>query len=195
MTDYNALFKMPTAMKITGRSSTITNAFVNAIIPIVYPTEDQIKEALSILEMTSDQSECAYCGDKANQWDHFRPLVKNKMPTGYISEIHNLVPSCSPCNTSKGGSEWKTWILGSAPQSPKSRMISDLDRRIANLEKYEQWGDASQVNFEAIAGKYLWKKYWAHCDAIKQLMKEAQIDADQVGSLVLSKFEKQKDSN
>jgi len=44
---------MPTPMKITGRSSSITNAFINSIIPIVQPTEEQIKKALTILNMKS----------------------------------------------------------------------------------------------------------------------------------------------
>ena len=42
--------------------------------------------------------------------DHLRPLVKDKEPTGYISEIHNLVPSCGKCNQSKGNKEWKAWM-------------------------------------------------------------------------------------
>lgn len=51
---YLPLFKMPTPMKITGRSSSITNAFVNSIIPVIPPTEGQVKEALFILGMDAD---------------------------------------------------------------------------------------------------------------------------------------------
>ena len=42
---YLSLFRMPTPMKITGRSSSITNAFINSIIPVVTPTEAEVKEA------------------------------------------------------------------------------------------------------------------------------------------------------
>jgi len=31
--DYLSLFRMPSPVKITGRSSSITNSFINAIIP------------------------------------------------------------------------------------------------------------------------------------------------------------------
>lgn len=95
------VFQMPTPMKILGRSSSITNAFINSIIPVIYPTEDNVREALKILEMDVDGVSCAYCGDKPTEWDHLRPLVLKQRPTGYISEIHNLVPACGKCNQSK----------------------------------------------------------------------------------------------
>ena len=31
------------------------------------------------------------------------------MPTGYITEIHNLVPCCSACNSLKGKKEFVDW--------------------------------------------------------------------------------------
>ena len=57
---------MPKPMKITGRSSSITNAFINSIIPVVEPTEDQVKEALTILGMLGDY-QCSYCGSVASE--------------------------------------------------------------------------------------------------------------------------------
>jgi len=47
-------------------------------------------------------------------WDHLRPLVRNRRPTGFISEIKNLVPSCGPCNQSKGAADWKAWMTEGA---------------------------------------------------------------------------------
>jgi 5-methylcytosine-specific restriction endonuclease McrA len=73
---------------------------MNSIIPIIVPTNEQVKEALDILGMDHDSFHCAYCGATASEWDHLRPLVLNKKPTGYISEIHNLVPACGKCNQS-----------------------------------------------------------------------------------------------
>jgi len=49
--EYLQLFKMPKPMKITGRSSSITNSFINSIIPVVEPTNEEVKEALHILGM------------------------------------------------------------------------------------------------------------------------------------------------
>lgn len=99
--EYLSLFRMPTPMKITGRSSSITNAFINSIIPVVAPRAEEVKQALEILGMTPGTFQCAYCGSVASESDHLRPLVKDKKPTGYISEIHNLVPSCGKCNQSR----------------------------------------------------------------------------------------------
>ena len=78
-------------------------------------------EALAILGMDESSFCCSYCGDTASEWDHFRPLVKDRKPTGYISEIHNLVPACGKCNQSKGNKEWKTWMLSAAALSRKQR--------------------------------------------------------------------------
>lgn len=137
--DYLSLFRMPTPMKITGRSSSITNSFINSIIPIIVPTNEQVKKVLGILSMDHESFQCAYCESTASESDHLRPLVLNKKPTGYISEIHNLVPACSKCNQSKGNKPWHTWIVSSAKLSPKTRGISDLDKRIEKLRTYEAW--------------------------------------------------------
>jgi len=75
---YFKVFKMPVPMKITGRSSSITNAFVNSIIPIMHPSENDIKDSLKLLGMTVETIECIYCGSKYTEWDHLRPLVLNK---------------------------------------------------------------------------------------------------------------------
>lgn len=92
---YLEVFKIPNPVTIMGRTSSITNAFVNGIIPCILPSDEEIKNVLEILGMDKDTIKCAYCGDRYTEWDHFRPLVKDKRPTGYISEINNLVPSCA----------------------------------------------------------------------------------------------------
>lgn len=134
------IFKMPKNVKITGRTSSITNSFVNGIIPCIKPTKEEILECLSILGLDSENLSCAYCGDKCSEWDHFRPIVKDKGPTGFITEIGNLVPSCGNCNQSKSGAYWKMWILSDANESPKSRNIVDLEERI------QRWIDMSTVS-------------------------------------------------
>src|SRR4051812_20391359 len=87
-------FQMPSVQTMVSRKSSITNAFVNAVIPVVKPTHDEIEQAFQILGIDPNNPRCAYCGDRASEWDHLRPLVQNRRPTGYISEIANLVPSC-----------------------------------------------------------------------------------------------------
>ena len=111
------IFKMPTPVKIMGRTSSITNAFVNGIIPVIEPTEQEIENALRTLGMDTDHIVCAYCGNPYIEWDHFHPLIKDKMQTGYISEIHNLVPACDKCNQRKGNKDRKKWMRRKAELS------------------------------------------------------------------------------
>ena len=115
------VFNMPNPVTIMGRSSSITNSFVNGIIPVIEPTESEIREALKILEQNEDDVRCVYCGDKKTEWDHLHPLIINKKHTGYITEIANLVPACGKCNQSKGNSNWKDWMISNAEKSPKTR--------------------------------------------------------------------------
>lgn len=114
---------MPKAVRITGRSSSITNSFVNGIVPVIRPSDAEIDEALEVLRMSAEVV-CAYCGDRATEWDHLRPLVQNQRPTGYIHEIHNLVPACGKCNQSKGNKPWREWMFGPARLSPKQERFS-----------------------------------------------------------------------
>ncbi len=182
--NYLSLFRMPTPMKITGRTSSITNAFVSSIIPVISPSESQVREALAILGMSLDHYECSYCGANASEWDHLRPLVDKKKPTGYISEIHNLVPSCGKCNQSKGNREWREWIQSDAKLSPKSKGVADLDERIKRLGYYENWGSPTQLDFESIVGPELWARHWGNCEGLARLMRESQILAEELKSIV-----------
>ena len=186
---YRSLFRMPTTMTLAGRISTITNGFVNAIIPTVEPSNDEVKQALDILDMTPETFRCAYCGDTATEWDHFRPLVKDKMPTGFISEIYNLVPSCGKCNQSKGNKEWTAWILSNAKLSPKSRGIQDLAAKIKRLEAYERWGSPHKLDFEDNAGQDAWAQHWDNCERVCALLRESQRLASEINSKIRHEFE------
>lgn len=92
------------------------------------PTEDEVREALEVLGMSESTVCCAYCGGPRTEWDHLNPLVRDKRPTGYVSEIHNLVPACGKCNQSKGSSSWETWMFGPAPWSQKRDACQTLRR-------------------------------------------------------------------
>lgn len=185
---YLSLFRMPIPMKITGRSSSITNAFINSIIPVVVPSAEEVKQAFEILGMTPETFECAYCGGIASEWDHLRPLVKNKMPTGYISEIHNLVPSCGKCNQSKGNKEWKTWMVSTAALSPTTRGIQNVIERIKRLEAYENWRKPTQIDFEAKAGKDVWLQHWQNLERMQSLMRESQELATKINLQIVNAY-------
>ncbi len=167
-------FQMPNAVKIMHRLSSITNSFVNGIIPSVQPADSEILQALQILSMTPDNVRCAYCGDRSTEWDHLRPIVQNRRPTGYISEIRNLVPACGKCNQSKGNREWRSWMLGPAPLSPKKRGIADLEEKVKRLESYESQGGATKLDIPAIVGEEDWMSHLGNLKVIEAAMKEAQ---------------------
>jgi len=181
---YRDAFKMPVKMKITGRSSSITNSFVSSIIPSIKPEEADIRECLRILELDPDNLRCAYCGDTATQWDHLRPLVSGKKPTGYISEIRNLVPTCGKCNQSKGNKYWKDWIKSNAKRSPKTRQVKDLDSRIKRLERYEKWGKVSPIDFATMVDKKLWRQHWQNCEDLHKKLERCQEVADKVRTAI-----------
>lgn len=188
---YLPLFAMPKPVRITGRSSSITNSFVNGVIPVVPPTEAEVRRALEILGML-DTVVCAYCGDTSTEWDHLRPLVEKQRPTGYISEIHNLVPACGKCNQSKGNKNWLTWMRSTAPLSPTARGISDIEERITRLQEYEQQGRPTRIDFETAVGDALWERHWAHHRRILDLMREAEADALEIRVRVRAAYEAQR---
>lgn len=178
-------FAMPKPVRITGRSSSITNSFVNGIIPVVPPTREQVDEALRILGMEAVVT-CAYCGDPPTEWDHLRPLVIGKQPTGYISEIHNLVPACGKCNQSKGNKPWRTWMFSSARLSPATRGITGLEVRAERLTAYEDWQVPTRLDFESVVGGELWAQHWRNHAAILQAMREAEATVELIRKQIAS---------
>ncbi|MBB5643168.1 HNH endonuclease [Cryobacterium roopkundense] len=178
-------FAMPKPVRITGRSSSITNSFVSGIIPVLPPTLEQIEEALGILGM-EDTVVCSYCGDPASEWDHLRPLVILQKPTGYISEIHNLVPACGKCNQSKGNKPWRQWMFSSAPLSPQTRGITGLEARVSRLLAFEAWETPTRIDFAAVVGDQLWAQHWDNHAAILQAMREAEKTAELIRFRVAS---------
>jgi hypothetical protein len=171
-------------LKITSRTSSITNSFVQAILPSFPPTAQERSEALSVLGMSDEYIECVYCGARPTDWDHLRPLVRNKQPTGYINEMKNLVPSCGPCNQSKSGNDWRKWMLSTAIGSPTTRRVADISERIARLEKFVAWGNVKQLPLRELAGQDRWDVYWKHLSAIEQAMIEAQREALEVQAAI-----------
>lgn len=182
---YEQVFQMPQAQDLKGRTSSITNAFVNSILPKVPPTPAEIREALKILEMDVRDVRCAYCGDPHTEWDHLRPVVLDRKPTGYISEITNLVPSCGKCNQSKGNKPWEKWMRSAAKRSPKTRGISDLEQRIARLKRYEAWRRVEPLELHRIVGEERWDAYWQSWKQMLEAIASAQKLADELSEIIV----------
>ena len=179
-----SVFRMPKPVKIVDRTSGITNAFINGIIPVIEPSDEEINDALRTLGMTRETICCAYCGDSYTEWDHFHPLIKNKRHTGYISEIHNLVPACGKCNQSKGNRDWEEWINSDAQLSPKTRGINDLEQRIERLHLYEKKYKPWVINVEEIVGFELWEQHKSNYKKLIALMKECQETSDIIKQMI-----------
>ena len=179
-------FRMPSGSAITGRTTSIRNVFVAAIVPLVRPTPDEIRQVLEILNLNPFDLRCAYCGDKATEWDHLKPLVKAGRPTGYPSSIRNLVPACGKCNQSKGSTNWREWMLGKARHSPSARAISDISGRIDRLEAFESWSKCVPLDLEKLVSPHLWTKYYAVQDEIISKLREAQKLALEIASEIRS---------
>lgn len=157
--------RWPKVVKVTGRSSTIRGQFIKAIVPHIPATEQEYLESLRILGQDPDNLTCSYCGIPATEWDHFRPVVGRKQPTGFITDIYNLVPACGKCNQSKSGAQWDTWITGRAKHAPKPSLHQD--QRIKRLRYYEAWSSnrtyrlsAALLNSRAI------QEYMEHCEEL-----------------------------
>lgn len=180
-----AAFRMPSIQTMTSRKTSITNAFVCAIIPSIKPSVEEIAEALCILGMQPSDVRCAYCGDRATEWDHLRPLVVKRRPTGFISEIANLVPSCGKCNQSKGNSAWRDWMLGKAKLSPTGRGLLNIADRVSRLEAYERWRTPTRVDFASIVADDAWEHYWSLCERVIDDMRRCQEVADSLRAQVV----------
>jgi hypothetical protein len=180
-------FKMPGGSTITGRATSIRNVFVASIVPIIRPSADEIRKVLEILDLDPSDLRCSYCGDKASEWDHLKPLVKAGRPTGYPSSIRNLVPSCGKCNQSKGSTNWKEWMRGVARHSPSARKIANIERRIACLEHYESWANCSPLSMEDLVSPKLWDQYYAMQEDILNRMRDAQKLATEIALEIRSR--------
>ena len=173
------LFALPNQVKITGRSSSITNSFVNGVIPVIAPSAHDIRAALEVLGMLEEVT-CSYCGDVSTEWDHLRPLVEAQRPTGFVTEIQNLVPACGKCNQSKGNKHWKTWMFSGARLSPASRGIADIEARVRRLEAFENWREPTCVDFAALVSPGLWQQHWENHAKLLAEMRDAELVAAQI---------------
>jgi 5-methylcytosine-specific restriction endonuclease McrA len=169
--------------KLTSRRSTLTGLFYTALTPYVEPTEVEVDEVLQILGMARGACVCAYCGDKKSEWDHFRAVVKDRKPTGYITEIANLVPSCGKCNQSRGNRDWREWMHGKARHSPTTRQVRDIEDRMKRLEAFEAWSKPVKIDYELLAGAERWIKHKKHLDDVLSLLEQAEDHAKELRSL------------
>lgn len=169
--------KVPTNDTIKSRTSTIAKSLATSIIPRIEPTQDEIKRVKAFFSV-DDGLRCAYCSDPATEWDHFHPLIKDKKPSGYVTEIFNLVPCCRNCNSSKGNREWKEWMKDSTPaKSPLGRGKDPklIEANIDKLQEYDNNFDKRFIDWSNVDG---FEKYWENYNEICKAIDKAQDQAD-----------------
>lgn len=178
--------KLPARMKIDSLKTSIRRAFINTIVPEVRPTAAQEaawRAQLGIAPLAVDELECVYCGRPATQLDHFRNLTAaDGRPSGYITDIYNLVPCCSTCNSSKAGKHWKIWMTGNAANAPNKRLsATELADRVAVLDRFEVWSTplATRLDVLALIGVSEWEQYEADVAAVVVLLQAARQRSDQ----------------
>lgn len=63
---------------------------------------------------------CAYCGVRAETWDHIIPVSK-----GGVTDLWNIVPACKSCNSSKGSRDVYEWMVERGVSEDRSCRITE----------------------------------------------------------------------
>lgn len=96
---------------VASRTTTISHAFAASIAPCDTFDDQTVRTALKVLGQDPDaELECAYCGAKAETWDHVHATVQDKKFSGYGHRLGNLLPCCKPCNSKKGNKNWLAYM-------------------------------------------------------------------------------------
>lgn len=187
----NMKFKLPTKSDLKSRTSTINNAFAISITPYMYPSQIEVVHFLE--ELNIKEGQCAYCLGESNAMDHVKPLVTNGLPTGYITEIRNLVPCCSACNSAKGAKDFLVWYKSQKNVErlyKKGLTNEQLDNRYnivsAYIDKIPQ-----PINYKEILGDEVWAEYIARKAKMLELLKEDQKFCNQLSAIIAQKIKKE----
>ena len=183
-------YKMPSKSNLKGRSSTISNAFAISITPYITPNALEVQDSYDILKI--EEGQCAYCLGEGTGKDHLKPLVRNGMPTGFITAIGNLVPCCSSCNSSKGAKEFKDWYLSSKNiLRLKKRGLDDnkIEERYRLISDYESKIE-NPIDSEEIVGKELWEEYKNRKKAFFEKLSDDQAFCDRLNKIIMDELSK-----
>ena len=185
-----ALFKkkmQPTSVT-RERKTSIHNAFASAIALVGKYNEEAINEALVRLGQgdTSQKLICVYCGNLATTADHLTGLVADTRYSGHGQVIGNLVPCCSPCNSSKGNKSWRVWCR--SPKFLENRPIFS-EEQVARLEDYESLAPPAIGHAELmVRHPDLMTKY----DALKKSCLDAMAEADGIAEEIQRREKKRR---
>lgn len=163
-------FKYPAADQIAGRTSTICRSMACTMLSREACSPKQEIEWLKFFP----EKTCAYCGKKATHLDHLHALIIDRMPTGYGTEVANLVPCCTECNQPKGNMYWEDFMRSDMCHHVGDLETTDphlaMEKRIAIITEFQKAMAPKKVDIdEAIL--YKWKGMLYDFD---EKLKEAQ---------------------
>jgi 5-methylcytosine-specific restriction endonuclease McrA len=116
--------------RLLNRSSTVSNAFAQALAPADDYDEARLETAFRGLGLVDDGVLlCVYCSQPASSVDHLNSLVKDRKFTGWGHVFGNLVPACGDCNQSKGGRPWREFARDSGVSETQIRKIEKFERQ------------------------------------------------------------------
>lgn len=176
-------FPMPSNSNLQNRISTINNSFVQSIIPRI-SEKDQVKLKKYYEELGIEQNQCVYCLKKGKvTGDHLHPLIKDKMPTGYITDINNIVPCCPDCNSSKGGKEFIDWYKSDCNVKRLNNFgISDeqINQRYKIIVNYINNHHQEPLNLKDVFGEDDWNEFNKIKNQLEEKLKECKEFCDKL---------------
>lgn len=181
-------FKMPACQNLKDRISTINNAYATSITPCIRPdNKNEIDQYYK--ELGVEKNQCAYCLGEGNGMDHLKPLVEGGMPSGYITDIHNLVPCCSKCNSSKGSKSFKDWYMSDKNKKRLKGLGLDAKKIDERYKKICDFEDKipGPIDYEKIVGKKKWEEYKDRKDKLVKQLVEEQKFLDDLNKIIMSK--------
>lgn len=183
-------FKLPNATTLSGRKSTIAKSFSDGIAPRLQPTREEHEQFIKFFPKVDGNHKCAYCGDRFEYYEHFRPLVIGTKPTGYGSDIYNLVPSCGNCNQNKGNSNWKEWMDDNRNAGRADKFAHR--KRVDQLKNFEKWGEEKVIfiDYEKVVGSEKWQQYMKDYQTICETLNEMHKLQKEIKSVIVNEVKK-----
>jgi len=121
---------------------------------------------------------CIYCGSKlVERWDHLVPVS-----AGGGTIVGNMVPACQPCDDSKSGKDYRTWLAGNAKKNPARGKPEVLATIVARVEAYQRhFNYIAPVDFRAALDAAQRQQY----EAFRRLLSEFRSQLAQFGLVTL----------
>lgn len=191
-------FRMPTKSNLKSRISTINNAFAISITPYLKPEGSELSEYYRELDIKKGQ--CGYCMryNEAKTADHINPLVISGMPSGYITDINNLIPCCKDCNSKKQGKLFKDWYLTTDNViwlKTNGMDESTIMNRYKTINKYISKHCSEPYSYKDIVGEKLWNEYCMRIENLKQILIENQLFCEKLNNKITDYVMNQRKNN